>query len=170
MKLHLRDRNPAVVSAWALAFKDTQVTVSTGDIFDAFPASAAVSPANSHGYMDGGIDLAYARRWPDIEARVQEQIRHEIGGLPIGRATHVLTGEEKCPWLLVAPTMTTPGPVPNTANAYLALLAALCRARDVGLRSIVCPGLCTWSGRMHPDIAAWQMRAAWERFTGHEAV
>jgi len=162
MKLVLRDRNPTVVAAWRLAFTDMPVAVSQGDIFDAFPTDAVVSPANSLGQMNGGIDLAYTRRWPTIQRHVFAMINHHCGRLLIGECDAVYTGDRHCLWLLVAPTMLTPGPVPNTANAFLAMRAALNKAKQMNLQSVVSPGLCTWSGEMDPSLSAWQMRAAWE--------
>lgn len=49
MRLHLRDRNEALVEAWRREFGGlANVEVSCGDIFDV-PADAIVSPANSFG-------------------------------------------------------------------------------------------------------------------------
>lgn len=60
LDIHLRDINPAVVDAWKAAFGDAHgVRVSCGSIFD-LAADAIVSPANSFGHMDGGIDLVYS--------------------------------------------------------------------------------------------------------------
>jgi O-acetyl-ADP-ribose deacetylase (regulator of RNase III) len=59
----LRDNNAAVVEAWRQHFAGCQdVEVSHGDIFHE-PADAIVSPANSFGFIDGGIDMAYSQRF-----------------------------------------------------------------------------------------------------------
>jgi hypothetical protein len=59
----LRDIDADVVKAWEKYFKGiASVRISHGDIFEK-PADAIVSPANSFGYMDGGIDLVYLRRF-----------------------------------------------------------------------------------------------------------
>ena len=56
--MHLIDRDPALVRAWREVFRDRdEVTVHEDDYF-AHPAAAMVSPANSFGIMDGGLDLA----------------------------------------------------------------------------------------------------------------
>jgi hypothetical protein len=58
--IYLRDINTAVVDAWEQAFADApEVLAPHGDIFEHM-ADAIVSPANSFGYMDGGIDLFYS--------------------------------------------------------------------------------------------------------------
>jgi hypothetical protein len=69
--VHLRDISKDVVSAWEVEFADeADVHVSHGDIFG-LKADAIVSPANSFGHMDGGIDLVYSNffGW-DLEARL----------------------------------------------------------------------------------------------------
>lgn len=53
----LRNTDVDVVRAWEKYFKGiANVRVSHGDIFER-TAGAIVRPANSFGYMDGGIDL-----------------------------------------------------------------------------------------------------------------
>jgi hypothetical protein len=61
LAIHLRNINAAVVEAWEQAFLDApDVLISQGDIFEN-TADAIISPANSFGYMDGGIDLVYSK-------------------------------------------------------------------------------------------------------------
>jgi hypothetical protein len=60
LTIHLRDINAALVAAWERAFADApDVIVTRGDLLE-HAADAVVSPANSFGYMDGGIDLVYS--------------------------------------------------------------------------------------------------------------
>jgi O-acetyl-ADP-ribose deacetylase (regulator of RNase III) len=59
MRLHLVDVQPDVVSAWREAFSVfPEVTIRQGDILGV-AVNTIVSPANSHGFMDGGIDAQY---------------------------------------------------------------------------------------------------------------
>lgn len=168
MKLHLRDKDPAVVSAWREVFAGAEhVTVSQGDILE-LEGAAIVSPANSFGWMDGGIDLAYREHFGTrLEHAVQQRIeQHHDGELPVGQAMLVHVNNEQIRTVIVAPTMRVPQPVPNTVNAYLAMRAALIafRALEVQMRhecTLLCPGLCTLTGRMSPMQAAIQMRHAW---------
>jgi hypothetical protein len=73
MQMILVDRWAPMVRAWHAAFADREdVEVVEADYF-ARPAGAMVSPANSFGIMDGGLDAA---------------IRDELGfGGPATRAT-----------------------------------------------------------------------------------
>lgn len=164
LHLHLRDINGALVEAWRRQFRGVpRVTVSEGDIFDAGPHDAIVSPANSFGFMDGGIDLAYSRHFGwDLQERLQARLATDFGGeLPVGQAVAVETGDADLPWLISAPTMRVPHVVADTVNAYLALRAALRVAREEGLETVLCPGLGTAVGRMPPSRCAYQMHVAW---------
>src|ERR1044072_1885337 len=58
------------------------------------PAEAVVSPANSYGWMRGGIDAVYARAFPPIEQHVRSAVLAYHGGeLPVGQAVLVPTDE-----------------------------------------------------------------------------
>jgi hypothetical protein len=110
LTLKLRDLNPAMVQAWRWSFLRCEgVEVSGGDIFDE-RADAIVSPANSFGYMDGGIDLVYSQffGW-DLQTRLQELLRKEHHGeLPVGSAVILPTRHAEIPWLVSAPSMRIP--------------------------------------------------------------
>ena len=76
MKVNLIDLNPKVVEAWNRVFENVaNVFVYNDSIFE-HPADAIVSPANSYGYMNGGIDFAISKNlgW-HIEKVLQEKIR-----------------------------------------------------------------------------------------------
>src|SRR5215467_1443610 len=128
------------------------VACSDGDIL-AVARNAIVSPANSYGFMDGGIDAAYSAFFgPRVQIAVQEAInRRPEGYLPIGASLAVRTGHARVPFLIVAPTMHTPEEVPSE-NCYRAMRAVLRLMKaepDVG-REVFCPGLATGTGRVPP--------------------
>jgi O-acetyl-ADP-ribose deacetylase (regulator of RNase III) len=169
VRIHLRDRSGGVVAAWRAAFDGARnVFISEGDIFAGPAADGIVSPANSFGYMDGGIDGAYAERFgPEVCERLRVLIRAAWDGeLPVGCAAVVETGDRAIPFLVSAPTMRVPMNVSETVNAYLAFRAALIAVREANrrrpgmIRSILCPGLCTFHGHMSPEKSARQMRFA----------
>jgi len=158
----LVDRTPALVRAWQTAFADRDdVEVVEGDYF-AREAGAMVSPANSFGIMDGGLDAAIRDTLGfAVQQRVQRAIidKHH-GELPVGSAELVETGDARWPLLVVAPTMRVPESVANTLNAYLAFRAAILAASRAQVTSIVCCGLGTGIGAMEPQRCAVQMRMA----------
>lgn len=171
LKIYLRDINYKVFDAWKIAFNDCEeVNVSHGIICD-INADAVVSPANSFGFMDGGIDLFYRNFFGTaLENSVREHINNNFyGELIVGQATIVPIGHEIYRYLIVAPTMRVPENVANTVNAYLAFRAALLAVKHFNngeqkIKSLLCPGLCTTTGRMDANVCARQMRAAYDNY------
>src|ERR1700759_1545898 len=100
----LIDRDAKLVAAWKEAFRDVDaVEVVEGDFFSR-DADAMVSPANSFGIMDGGLDLAIrSALGSNIQGDVQRVIleRHH-GEIPVGAAEVVPTGHSRWPHLVVA--------------------------------------------------------------------
>ena len=90
-----------------------------------------VSPSNSLGFMDGGIDYSYSREmFPRCEGLLRDKIR-DIGhttalGRPylrVGSAVWISLGSETA--MIAAPTMFMPQDVSDTLNAYHSFMAAL---------------------------------------------
>jgi O-acetyl-ADP-ribose deacetylase (regulator of RNase III) len=156
--------------AWKKHFADcANVETIDGDIL-AQTADALVSPANSFGYMDGGIDLLYSQffGW-QLETRLKQMLlTHYYGELPVGQAVIVSTEHKKIPFLISAPTMRIPSNIQNTVNVYLAFRAALIAVLEHNktskqqIKSVLCPGLGTGVGGLEPEIAAKQMRFAYD--------
>ncbi len=172
LQIHLRDRSQELVDEWARQFAGrSDVQVSCGDIFDV-PSDAIVSPANSFGYMDGGIDLVYLQRFGwNLQDRLQTHLKvNHYGELPVGQATIVSTEDPSMPHLVSAPTMRVPQPIQETINVYLAFRAALIAVLQHNataakpITSLLVPGLGTGIGRVPYAKAAREMKLA------HEAV
>jgi O-acetyl-ADP-ribose deacetylase (regulator of RNase III) len=159
----------AMVAAWRKAFDGAPgVVVVEGDILEG-GCDAVVSPANSFGFMDGGIDLAYRRYFGlDLQSRVQAKIRSEFHGeLPVGQAIVVPTDHKTVPYLVLAPTMRIPDKIGDTVNVYLAFRAALLavlthnNGSTTSIKSLRAPALGTGIGSMPLGRAAHQMHAAY---------
>src|SRR5438132_1770631 len=154
MQLHLVDLNEEMTEAWRKSFsRFPEVTVQQADLLEV-AQNCVVSPANSYGFMDGGIDAAYCAFFgPEIERRVREAIaRRPEGHLPVGAGLFVHTGHIRVPYLIVAPTMTVPESV-YSKNCYRAMMAVMRIAgaeAEVG-RDVYCPGLGTGVGMVPPD-------------------
>jgi O-acetyl-ADP-ribose deacetylase (regulator of RNase III) len=181
--LILRDQLPEMVMAWLDAFSDYGPwNIGSGNILRS-KADAIVSPANSYGYMDGGIDLAYRNHFGlGLQTRLQRVLEQSWNGmLPIGEAVIIPTQNEAIPHMIAAPTMERPTDVSTTENAYTAMVAALRAVKryntwaeansSAGIYRILVPGLCTGIGGMKVDKAGKQMRQAvnealcnWERW------
>jgi O-acetyl-ADP-ribose deacetylase (regulator of RNase III) len=128
------------------------------------PASAAVSPANSFGFMDGGVDWAYLQYFgAELQTRVQMLIRlQKFQELLVGSAIVVPTYQEAIPFLIVAPTMRVPKVITDPADVMLATRAAVRMACNFRFHHIVMPGMGTGCGQVLPDVAARAMRAGIE--------
>jgi O-acetyl-ADP-ribose deacetylase (regulator of RNase III) len=178
LTVQLRDINAGIVEAWEQAFGDIpEVLVSHGDIF-VQKADAIVSPANSFGFMDGGIDLLYSRYFGrELEARLRSLLSEQhYGELPVGQAVVLATGHDNIPFLVSAPTMRLPMRIGGTANVYLAFRAALIAVTAHNseakrpIRSLLVPGMGTGVGDVAPVQAARQMRLAYDIvINGHGA-
>ncbi len=170
--LLLRDINPEMVMAWLDIFDDYGPWSTGSNNILHQRGDAIISPANSYGYMDGGIDLAYRTHFGlGLQNRLQHYLEEKFGGmLPVGQAIIIPTMKEGIPHMIVAPTMDRPRDVSKTQNAYVAMKAALAAVAEYNQRAaesgtpaiyrILCPGMCTGIGMMNPFVSARQMRQA----------
>ncbi|MCB1047772.1 MAG: macro domain-containing protein [Calditrichaeota bacterium] len=169
IKLVLVDLNFEVVEALRNEFHDLpEVNVLHGDILE-IAECAVVSPANSMGFMDGGVDLAYRHCFgPALEGVLRDRIANMPKGcLPVGSAMVLPTELPRIPFVVFAPTMEAPEPVPDL-NVRRAMSAALRAASKVsGLGTLYCPGLGTGVGSVPPQLAAHQMRLSYESWREH---
>lgn len=177
MKIFLTAVQPGLADAWQRHCGDLDVTqIHRGSIFE-LEVDAVVSPANSFGFMDGGIDRLYSNHFGwQVQTELREVIRRRHHGeLIVGTAEIVETHDPQIPYLISAPTMRVPMILAQTVNPYLAARAALLLVRhgtfgaesqDGGeavrsrVRSIAFPGLGTGVGRVEFDTCARQVRAA----------
>lgn len=153
------------------------VSIHRGSILD-LSVDAVVSPANSFGFMDGGIDNLYSDRFGwEVQERLQRliRIRHH-GELLVGAAEIVETGHPRISYLIAAPTMRVPMVLTDTVNPYLAARAVLLLIQHgviptgtlagepvaAAVQSVAFPGLGTGVGQVGPNTCAHQVRAAIE--------
>ena len=166
MQLWLIDTKVDLVRSWKSYFSDFEnVFISEGNILDKAECSI-VSPANSYGFMDGGIDRLYRDFFgPKVEKNLQKTIKRRAEGyIPIGSAEIIRTGHSHIPYLIAAPTMVTPAVIPsqNVFYAMMAILQIASLHREI--RSIYCPGLGTGIGQVSLDLAAQEMSSAYEKW------
>jgi len=170
-KLYLIDSKPGLCDKWRQVFSSNpEVEVLSGDYFQQ-SADAIVSPANSFGIMDGGLDLAIRNELGfQIETDIQEVILNKYHGeMPIGTAEIITTNHNKWSFIIAAPTMRIPQNIAFTLNAYLAFRAILIAINNFNesepkkpIKSLVCSGLGTGIGSLEPVKCAAQMRAAYK--------
>ena len=170
MKIILTAVEESLAAMWDRFFDGVNfVEVHKGSIFDV-DCDAVVSPANSFGFMDGGIDLLYSEffGW-HVQDELQKLIRsNHHGELVVGNAEIVATNHDKIPYLIAAPTMRVPMILqPDSVNPYLATKAVLNLVKHRLpssmanlIQTIAFPGMGTGCGRVRPIICAHQMRSA----------
>jgi O-acetyl-ADP-ribose deacetylase (regulator of RNase III) len=165
MEYVLIDIDIKMIEGWKVYFaNEPNVKIVHGSLVKV-ECDAIVSPANSFGFMDGGVDYVISERlgW-DLQDKLQAIIKAlPEGELLVGKALTVETGDVKVPYLISAPTMRIPTNfnIPTSVNAYLAMKATLIEARKHDkIQTVAIPGFCTGCGKMNHEIAARQMYQA----------
>ncbi|GAA1526976.1 hypothetical protein GCM10009827_049870 [Dactylosporangium maewongense] len=173
LKVVLSDVNAKVVQAWRSAFQDNpEVEIVKGSILNQ-RVDAWVSPTNSQGLMDGGVDAVVKRHLgAGIQLRVQRAIRDGFAGtLPIGSAVCVPSGAATPRFLISTPTMTqSVQNVRETLNVALACAAAfqaihMQNAAEPGsITSVALVGMGAATGKVPPQVCANLMWAGYTLF------
>ncbi len=101
MKIILTSVEPNLFEAWKLFCDDlSDVEIYHGSIFDV-KCDAVVSPANSFGFMDGGIDMLYSRRFGwQVQERLQDLIQTEHHGELLVGAAEIVETDAPIPFLI----------------------------------------------------------------------
>lgn len=168
-KTKLCSINTQLISSWKKEFKNyPEVEIIKGDIFSQ-KADAIVCPGNSFGLMDAGLDkLAKDYFGLSLEKKLQEKIKTiYYGELPVGVATILETDNKEFPYFISSPTMRAPMRLKESVNVYLATRAIFVAINQYNknhnkIQSVIIPGMGVGSGKMPYDIAAKQMRIAYE--------
>jgi O-acetyl-ADP-ribose deacetylase (regulator of RNase III) len=165
MIIQLIDSNKQMCTALESEFKGCKdVTIFHGDVFEK-STDCIISPANSFGFMDGGLDLLISEilGW-QIQERLQKRIKEEHNGeLLVGQALLIETGFS-IPFLISAPTMRVPMILKDSVNVYLASRAIflLLKQNHHRISIVTFSGLATGIGQIPYDICAKQMKQAYD--------
>jgi len=152
VKVVLVDINPKMVAAWRETFEENpEVEIAHGSMLEQ-QVSAWVSPTNSAGRMDGGLDLVVKNHLGGgIEQRLQQEIKKTCIG----------TGRPVPRYLISTPTMVSSSEdISDTLNVALACAGAFQAVnnqnqREPGsIRSVALPGLGANTGRVPVEICA----------------
>ncbi|MFF2194653.1 macro domain-containing protein [Streptomyces sp. NPDC058157] len=176
LRVVLTDVNERVVQAWRAAFADTPgIEIRRGSILDE-DVDAWVSPTNSRGRMDGGVDAVVKRHLgAGIQLRVQRAIRDRFAGtLPVGSAVCVPSGASVPRYLISTPTMVESAQnVGDTLNVALACAAAFQavhrqnRLAPGSIRSVALVGMGAQTGRVPARVCANLMWTGYTLFHDH---
>jgi len=125
------------------------IVVKRGDLTQ-ISCGAIVNPANSFGYMGGGVAGAI-KRIGGIEIEKEAVSKAPI---PVGTAVETTAGNLPCKYVIHAPTMKQPAMRIDKENVKLATKAALELGVELNLKSIAIPGMGTGVGRVPVEDAA----------------
>ncbi|MFI7636937.1 macro domain-containing protein [Nonomuraea sp. NPDC049400] len=163
LKVVLVDVNAKVVQEWLAAFADTpEVEIHKGSLVSEH-VDAWVSPTNSRGRMDGGVDAVIKRHLgAGIQLRVQRAIRDQFeGSLPVGSAVCVPSGASNPKFLISTPTMVqSVQNVSETLNVAMACAAAfqaihMQNEKEPGsIESVALVGMGAATGKVPPRVCA----------------
>lgn len=145
----------SMCEAWKIT---TGLPAYQGDLF-AVETDAVVSPANSFGFMDGGVDWRITQfLGPSIQEILQAWLRSQpIPELPVGMAVSIDTEHPVWKYVIAAPTMRVPRLITDPRDIYIAARAATVTAKNLGLDSLTFPGMGTGCGNIAPMVAAKMM-------------
>jgi len=176
LRVVLTDVNAGVVEAWRAAFADTPgIEIRRGSILDE-NVDAWVTPTNSLGRMDGGVDAVIKRHLgAGVQLRVQRAIRDRFAGrLPVGSAVCVPSGATVPRHLISTPTMEQSSQnVRDTLNVALACAAAFQavhrqnREAPGSIRSVALVGMGARTGRVPARVCANLMWTGYTLFHDH---
>ena len=96
MQIFLCSVKHSLTKAWPKFFSDLpNVTVHEGPILD-LEVDAVVSPANSFGFMDGGVEALYTQHFGrQLESKLKTVIAEKHAGeIPVGNAERVETDDQ----------------------------------------------------------------------------
>ncbi len=121
---------------------------------------AIVNPANSLGYMGGGLAGVIKR----VGGEIIEKEVLEKAPIPIGNSVITSGGKLQAKYVIHAPTMEKPAERTNPKNIKLALFSALKCAEKNKIKSLAIPGLGTGVGGVSPKTAAKAMIEVIKKF------
>jgi len=115
-----------------------------------FEADAIVNPANSYGYMGGGLAGALKK----VGGQEIELEAVSCAPIPLGYAIMTTAGKLRYRKVIHAPTMEQPAGLTNIAIVKEAVTAALQCADEAGIKRLAIPGMGTGVGEIPKNKAA----------------
>jgi O-acetyl-ADP-ribose deacetylase (regulator of RNase III) len=125
------------------------IVIKKGDLTQ-ISCDAIVNPANSYGFMGGGVAGAI-KRVGGIEIEKEAISKAPID---VGKAVATKAGTLPCRYVIHAPTMRRPAMKIDVENVKLATKAAFKTGIKLNLRTIGIPGMGTGVGGVPVDKAA----------------
>jgi O-acetyl-ADP-ribose deacetylase (regulator of RNase III) len=141
------------------SYRGTAIRIVKGDLTE-IEADAIVNPANSFGYMGGGVALAIKIACGDVV----EKEAVDKAPIALGEAVATTAGKLKARFVIHAPTMVKPAGETDEEKVRLATLGALKCAEENGAKTVAFPGMGTGVGRLSYKAATDAMVGAIREF------
>ncbi|UCF49012.1 MAG: macro domain-containing protein [Thermoplasmatales archaeon] len=125
------------------------IIIEEGDLTK-ISCDAIVNPANSYGYMGGGVAGAIKR----VGGNEIEKEAISKSPIDVGKAVATTSGSLPCRFVIHAPTMKRPAMRIDVENVKLATKAALDKGIKLNIKSIAIPGMGTGVGGVPVEKAA----------------
>jgi O-acetyl-ADP-ribose deacetylase (regulator of RNase III) len=125
------------------------IFIEQGDLTK-ISSDAIVNPANSFGYMGGGVAGAIKR----VGGFLIEKEAVSKAPIPVGSAVATTAGALSCKYVIHAPTMKSPAMLIGVENVRLATKAAFNLGVKLNIKSIAIPGMGTGVGGVSTNDAA----------------
>jgi O-acetyl-ADP-ribose deacetylase (regulator of RNase III) len=136
-----------------------EIEILEGSLLDA-EAELIVNPANSYGYMGGGVAGVIKRFGGDII----EKEALKKAPIPVGEAILTTAGKLRFKGVVHSPTMEEPSMMTTPDKVYKATRAALELVVREGFKSVAMPGMGTGVGKVPKGVAARKMLEAIREF------
>ena len=166
IKTEIRDLDIQVIQAYKNAIKKGNLNIPCyqEDIFNSEKGSTLVSPANTYGIMDGGLDQEFLNFFGyELQTQVLNYLdnMHE-GKLDIGKSQIIPTNHNKYKHIIITPTIEKPGFRSSPKNIYDATKSIINETTKFNkgapvsfkIKNLVIPGLGTGFGDMIPQESA----------------
>ena len=125
------------------------IIIEKGDLTK-ITCDAIVNPANSYGYMGGGVAGAIKR----VGGTEIEKEAISKAPIEVGKAVATTSGSLHCKYVIHAPTMKRPAMRIDVGNVRLATKASFEKGLKLNIKSIAIPGMGTGVGGVPADKAA----------------
>jgi len=125
------------------------IIIKQGDITK-IDCDAIINPANSYGYMGGGVAGVIKR----VGGKEIEKEAVSKAPIVVGKAIVTTASRLPCKYVIHAPTMKKPAMKTSLKNIERAIHAALKLSEKLGFRCIAIPGMGTGVGKISPEKAA----------------
>ncbi len=134
-----------------------------------------ISPGNSFGLFDGGIDGVINKFFSEIDefiVHIQKQLIEMCGGYQQpGTCKLFTTGIKKCPYIAHTPTMGIPLAISDFSIIYHGMWSVLIEIHNHNknnptkkIKSILCPALGAGAGKVKPEIVYQLIKLALEDY------